>query len=177
MAHGRPIVASILAALMSLLTSPTMGQDRPAPRSVVIFIDDFYIQFQNTPTLRRGVLQAVARLLAAGRLVGMASDGPSSISVPLTSDSGRLLAVANRLSGSGLRADVTADPTPAITADLKRRETIADETLQSLLRYTGIDAILYVTERQIQPISAAIPIVITRPKGMEAAVAEFLSMN
>jgi hypothetical protein len=58
---------------------------------------------------------------------------------------------------------------------MKRREAIAQETLQSILRSPGIDAILYVTERQMQAIAAAIPIVITRPEGMEAAVAELFS--
>ena len=110
-----------------------------------------------------------------GRAVAIVSDGASSVSIRPTNDGTALSQIANRISGGGLKPTETANQTPTVAADLKRREAIAEETLQSILRSPGIAAVPYVTERQMQPIPAAIPIVITRSEGMEAAVAELFS--
>ena len=106
MARRRHLIGCIVAIVASLFSSPAFGQDGNAPKSVVIFLDDFHIDFRNTP---------------------------------------------------------------------KRREALAEETLQSVLRVAGVEAILYVTERQMQPFAAAVPIIVTPPEGMDAAVAELLS--
>ena len=100
---------------------------------------------------------------------------PSSVSIRPTHDGTPLSQIANRIFGASLKSIETANPTPTVAADMKRRETIAEETLQSILRSPGIDAILYVTERQLQPIAAAVPIVVTRPEGMDAAIVELLA--
>jgi len=153
-----------------------MGQDDGhAPRAVVIFLDDFHIDFQNTPKLRTGFKRATERLVAAGRAVAVVSDGLSSVSIRPTNDSIALSQIANRISGGGLKSTETANPTPTVAADMKRREAIAEETLQGVLRTAGLEAILYVTERQWQPIAAAVPIVVTRPEGMDVAIVEVLS--
>ena len=175
MARRRHLIACILAAVASLFTSATMGQDRITPRPVLIFLDDLHIEFQNTPKLRTGFLRATERLLAAGRTVAIVSDGSSSVSIRPTNDATALSQIANRISGGGLKPSETTSPTPDITAEMKRRVAIAGETLQSVLRVEGLEAILYVTEGQTEPKSAGIPILMTRPEGMEAAVAELLS--
>ena len=175
MARRRRLVGCILAAVASVCTSPAAGQDGNAPRAVVIFLDDFHIDFQNTPNLRTGFKQGTARLLAAGRAVGVVSDGPSAVSTRPTNDSTVLSQIATRISGSGLKPGETTSPTPTVAADMKRREALAEETLQGVLRVAGLQAILYVTERQLQPIAAAVPIVVTRPEGIDAAIVELLS--
>jgi hypothetical protein len=58
---------------------------------------------------------------------------------------------------------------------MKRREALAEETLLSVLRLAGIEAIVYVTERQMPPRAAAVPIIVTRPEGMDVAIADLLS--
>jgi len=60
---------------------------------------------------------------------------------------------------------------------MRRREALAQTTVESVLSVGGIDAILFVTERQMQPIVATIPVVIARPEGMDAAVAQLLFVN
>jgi hypothetical protein len=166
---------AVVAFLLSLFSGISPAQNLLTPKSVVIFLDDLHIDFQNTPKLRTGFKQATQRLLAAGRQVAMVSDGPSDVSIRPTNDGTALSQIANRIAGAGLKPTETANPSPTVAADVKRREATAEETLQSILRSPGIDAILYVTERQMQPIAAAIPIVMTRPEGMEAAVAELFS--
>jgi hypothetical protein len=173
MALRRHLIGWSLAALA--VTSVTFAQD--ANRTVLIFLDDLHIGFQNTPKLRTGLVQSTERLLAAGRAVAMVSDGPSSVTIPPTTERTPLLQVANRILGAGLKASETANPTPSITRDVRRRQADAETTLQdavSTLRLTGI---VYVTERTVQLGGVSIPIVVTRPEGMEAAVAELLAVN
>jgi len=174
MTSRRHLITCFIAVLAAPFTLPAMGQDRPTPSAVMIFLDDFHIAFQSTPGLRTGFKGATSRLLAAGRVVAVVSDGPSSVSIRQTNDPTALSLIANRIMGSGLKPSERTDPSPAMTSEMKRREAIADETLQSVLHVEGLGAILYVTERQMQPIVAAIPVVMTRPGGMEEAVAELL---
>ncbi len=169
----RHLMGWILAVLA--VASMTFGQD--ANRTVLVFLDDLHIEFQSTPRLRRGIVQSTERLLAAGRSIAMVSDGPSSVSIRPTTDRTPLLQVANRTTGAGLKASETANPTPAITADVRRRDAEADMTFQNALSAFPVAGIVYVTERTAQPAGVSIPIVVTRPEGMDAAVAELLAVN
>ena len=76
MARRRYLIGCILTAVVSVFTSPAMGQDGQAPGAVMIFLDDFHIDFQNTPKLRTGFKRATERLVATGRAVAVVSDGP-----------------------------------------------------------------------------------------------------
>ena len=118
MTRRRYLVAIVLAALVSLFTSPTIGQDRTAPRSVAIVVDELHIDFQNTLGLRTGFKQATERLLAAGRTVAVVSNGAASVSIRPTNDATVLSPVANRISGGGLEPSETTDPTPTVAADM-----------------------------------------------------------
>jgi len=158
-----------------LFTVNTFGQDGNTARTVLVFFDDLHIEFANTGRLRTGVRQATERLLAAGRTVAMVSDGRSSVAIRPTNESATLLQVANRITGGGLKASEIADPTPAITADINRRDTVAQAAFRDVLTSIPLTGILYVTEREIQPTGVTIPIVITRPEGMDAAVIALLS--
>jgi hypothetical protein len=177
MATRRHLAACIVAALGSLVASVTFGQDTNANRTVLIFLDDLHIEFRNTPSLRTGIHRAIERLLAAGRAIAIISDGPSSVAIRPTIESAPLLQVANRITGGGLTASDVANPTPAITADIMRRQAVAGQTFQSSLSAVRLEGILYVTERQTGPTPVSTPFVITRPEGMDAAVAELLSVN
>lgn len=173
MAARRHLMGWILGALA--VASVALGQD--ANRTVLVFLDDLHIDFQNTPKLRTGIVHATDRLLAAGRTVAVVSDGTSEVTIRPTTDRTLLLQVANRISGGGLKPSETANPTPAITADVRRREREADMTLQDALSAFPVEGIVYVTERPAQPAGVAVRIVVTRPEGMDAAVAELLTVN
>jgi len=153
----------------------TFAQD--ANNTVLIFLDDLHIDFRNTPRLRTGIIQATERLLAAGRTIAMVSDGASSVAIRPTNERTTLLQAANRISGVGLKASETANPTPAITADMRRREVDAETTFRNAVTGLRLAGIVYVTERTAQPAGVSIPIVMTRPEGMDAAAAEILSLN
>ena len=175
MPRRRRLISCLFTAIALTLSTGAFGQDQNRSLAVVIFLDDLHINFQSTPKLRTGLKQATSRLLAAGRAVAIVSDGTSSISIRPTNDTTALSQIANRISGGGLKPSETTNPTSAISAEMKRRVAMADETLQSVLRVDGVEAILYVTERQLQPIAAAVPIVVTRPEEMDGAVGELLS--
>jgi hypothetical protein len=163
----------ILATLA--VASVAFGQD--ANRTVLLFLDDLHIDFQNTPKLRTGIVHTTDRLLAAGRTVAVVSDGASEVTIRPTTDRTLLLQVANRIAGGGLKASETANPTPAITADVRRRVAEADMIFQNALSAFPVAGIVYVTERPAQPAGVAVRIVVTRPEGMDAAVAQLLTVN
>jgi len=165
----------IVAALALLVPSVAFNQD--ANGTVLIFLDDLHIDFKSTPSLRTGIIHATDRVLAAGRTIAMVSDGTSSVAIRPATERTPLLQVANRISGAGLKPSETANPTPAIAADVRRREAAAEMTFQSAVGAIRLTGIIYVTERSTQPPAVSIPIVVTRPEGMDAAVAELLSVN
>ena len=177
MATRNYLSVCVLATFASLSASVVLGQDSNVNGAVLIFIDDLHIQFRNTPRLRTGMLQAIERLATAGRAIGVVSDGSSSIALRPTQERATLVQLANRIAGGGLRPEETVDPTPSIIADMKRREALADTTWQSVLTTAGVGGILYVTERQVQPTTGSVRVVVTRPEGMDAAAAELLPGN
>jgi hypothetical protein len=179
------VVVSLLAVLAFATHAP--AQDRTS-RAVVIFIDDLHLSFSSTPSLRRGLVRAIEQLVAAGRMIAMVSDGPSSISQPLTTDRELLLQIANRATGSGVPRDVAVDPTPAEQNEGRKREAVAEKTFEDVISafqtprarvietaQVQLDGILYVTERELKPSDSAVPIIVTRPQGVDAAVADLLS--
>jgi hypothetical protein len=176
MAARRHLTGWIIAAIAFLVTSITFGQNS-GKGTVLIFLDDLHIEFRNTPRLRTGLRQATERLLAAGRPITMVSDGPSSVSIRATTETTVLLPIANRISGSGLKPSETENPTPTITAEMRRRELEAETTFQDAVRAAPLAGIVYVTEREIPPLAVSVPLVVTRPEGMDAAVAQLLSAN
>ena len=175
MATRRQLIGGILAAIASPITSIAFAQNN-ANGTVLIFLDDLHIEFRSTPRLRTGLRQATERLLAAGRSIAMVSDGSSSVSIRATIETTVLLPVANRISGSGLKPSETENPTPTTTAEMRRRESVAETTLRDAAAFP-LAGIVYVTERQTPPLAVSVPIVVTRPDGMDAAVAQLLSAN
>ena len=169
----RTLIVSALIAAASRspkLSADTSGQDRATPQTVLLFIDDLHIGFASTPKLRTGVRQATERLLASGRSVALVSDGTSSVVIQATTDTTPLSDVARKITGAGLKPSEIANPTPAVAADMARRESTAQTVLQRTIAAMRPDAVIYVTERQPQPtVVATIPVVVTRPEAMEAA--------
>ena len=176
---ARPIAVVLLGLLVgSLATLQPSAQDRITPKVVVIFLDDFHISFRDTPRLRTAMKRIREQLATAGWSFAMVSDGPSSISIPLTNDAARLLSIENRIAGNGLTPEQLANPTPDIEREITRRDRIAQETLESVAKLfpnvaatVHLDAVLYITQRELPPTNLTIPVVFTRLEGIEAALA------
>lgn len=176
MRHCLPVV---LLGLLggSVATSQVSAQDRATPKAVVVFLDDFHILFRDTPRLRTAMKRIRERLMTAGWSFAMVSDGPSSISIPLTTDPTILLGFENRVSGSGLTPEELANSTPDTEREIARRDRIARETLQSVAANfqdsaatVQLRAVLYITQRAFIPTGLTIPVVVTKPEGVEAAL-------
>ena len=108
-------------------------------------------------------------------MVAVISDGTSSVTLRRTNDSAILMRLANRVTGGGLKPSEIATPTPVITADMKRRGTVAEATFLDAINAMPLAGVVYVTEREIQPVRVTIPTVITQTDGMDSAVVELLS--
>src|SRR3954470_12157718 len=134
-----------------LFSGAVRGQDRAERNVVLLFVDDLHIDFANTPRLRTGVRQATERLLASGRSVGLVSDGASSILIQPTNEPTPFLDVARRIAGSGLKRSELDNPTPALWADVARREATAQTILRRTTEAMRPDVVLYVTGRDTQP--------------------------
>jgi VWFA-related protein len=75
-----------------------------AGRVVFIFVDDFHIEPEFTPHVKRIVEDLAKNLLHDGDLVAMLSSGPSAIATGLTYDRRLVADSAARIRGSGLTA-------------------------------------------------------------------------
>jgi VWFA-related protein len=75
-----------------------------AGRVVFIFVDDFHIEAEFTPHVKRIIEDLARNLLHDGDLVAMLSSGPSSIATGLTYDRRLVADSASRIRGSGLTA-------------------------------------------------------------------------
>jgi len=157
------------------LSADTSAQDRAIPQTVLIFIDDLHIDFAYTPSLRTGLRQATERLLVSRRSVALVTDGTSAVVIQPTTDNMRLSDGMHRITGAGLKASEVANPTPAVASDVVRRESTAQTVLQRSLAAMWPDAAVYVTARQTEPTGMTIPLVVTTPEGMDAAVVALLS--
>jgi hypothetical protein len=172
MTRRRTLVSVLMTSawLAFGFSADTSSQDRATPQTVLIFIDDLHIGFANTPSLRSGLVHATERLLAAGRSIGLVSDGTSAVAIEPTNDRAPFVYVANRISGAGLKPSETTNPTPAVAVDIARRESTAQTVLQRSLAAMRPDAVIYVTDRQTEPTGVTVPLVVTKPEGMDAAV-------
>jgi hypothetical protein len=62
----RLFAVTVVAFPVSLFSGVLAAQNRPAPKSVVIFLDDFHIDFQNTPKLRTGIQTSDGAIVGSG---------------------------------------------------------------------------------------------------------------
>jgi hypothetical protein len=97
----RALMFGVLIAVGSL--APARGRPLPAaPVTWLVFVDDLHIEFRYTGYLRTLLKSIATELIQDGDSFAMRSSGPSSLSIPLTSNRALLDAAIRKASGSGL---------------------------------------------------------------------------
>ena len=117
-----------------------LPQRRPtndaAGRIFLIFIDDFHLQFRETPRTRELIKKMLRLLIHEGDMFGIVSTGHSSISEQLTYDRQVLESAIERITGGGLtpREIVEGMATSQGPAELRHRAHVAFSTAYDLMR-------------------------------------------
>jgi VWFA-related protein len=86
-----------------LILPPSRPRSDTAGRIFVIIIDDFHLDFSNTPKAKDILRQMLRDLIHQGDMFGIVSTGHSSISEQLTYDRQVLESAIDKIHGSGLR--------------------------------------------------------------------------
>jgi VWFA-related protein len=117
-----------------------LPQRRPtndaAGRIFLIFIDDFHLQFRETPRTRELIKKMLRLLIHEGDMFGIVSTGHSSISEQLTYDRQVLESSIERITGGGLtpKEIVEGMATSQGPAELRHRAHVAFSTAYDLMR-------------------------------------------
>ena len=117
-----------------------LPQRRPtndaAGRIFLIFIDDFHLQFRETPRTRQLIQKMLRLLIHEGDMFGIVSTGHSSISEQLTYDRQVLESAIERITGGGLTPkEITQGmQTSQGPAELRHRAHVAFSVAYELMR-------------------------------------------
>ena len=117
-----------------------LPQRRPtndaAGRIFLIFIDDFHLQFRETPRTRQLIQKMLRLLIHEGDMFGIVSTGHSSISEQLTYDRQVLESAIERITGGGLTPkEITQGmQTSQGPAELRHRAHVAFSVAYDLMK-------------------------------------------
>jgi VWFA-related protein len=117
-----------------------LPQRRPtndaAGRIFLIIIDDFHLQFRETPRTRLLIQKMLRSLIHEGDMFGIVSTGHSSISEQLTYDRQVLDSAVERITGGGLtpKEIVEGMATSQGPAELRHRAHVAFSVVYDLMR-------------------------------------------
>jgi VWFA-related protein len=117
-----------------------LPQRRPtndaAGRIFLIFIDDFHLQFRETPRTRDLIKRMLRNLIHEGDMFGIVSTGHSSIEEQLTYDRQVLESAIDRVTGGGLTPKEITEGMQSSQgpAELRHRAHVAFTTAYELMR-------------------------------------------
>ena len=175
---GCVVVGVVFAAILvfgghvTVLTSqkPASAADAPAaPRAQVawlIFVDDLHLDFVSTGRLRDVLRTAASTLGEGAALVGIQSSGPSSVSLPPSTDLDGRDAAIRRIVGNGLRpGDFLVGNAPGAARELRYRAHTSLSALSSAVASLAAAAtpkkhVIYVSNgfAVVEPIDPGTPL-------------------
>ena len=138
--HGGRVFNLQLPPAAPLSEGIILPQRRPtndaAGRIFLIVIDDFHLQFRETPRTRDLIKRMLRNLIHEGDMFGIVSTGHSSISEQLTYDRQVLESAIERITGGGLtpKEITTGMQTSQGPAELRHRAHVAFSTVYDLMR-------------------------------------------
>jgi hypothetical protein len=132
----RPLMLFCAAVLCAVGAGAASAQSTaPAstntPVTWLIFVDDLHLEFRNTGRLRDAIRTIAAELIHDGDRFAIASSGPSSLAVGITTDRQQLADAIKRATGNALRFDDVM--TPGGAAEARHRVSTALTAMQSML--------------------------------------------
>jgi hypothetical protein len=133
------LTVAVITAATLMAAGPADAQ--PAARWLII-VDDLHLDFRNTGHLRTLLKTIAAELIHDGDQVALHSTGPSSVSVPWTSDRSAVDDVITKIAGNSLKVSdilaITQGLTP--TDEVDHRATLALSRVNEIL--AGLDPAL-----------------------------------
>ena len=138
--HGGRVLNMLAPPAAPVQEGIILPQRRPtndaAGRIFLIFIDDFHLQFRETPRTRQLIQKMLRLLIHEGDMFGIVSTGHSSISEQLTYDRQVLESAVERITGGGLTPkEITQGmQTSQGPAELRHRAHVAFATAYDLMR-------------------------------------------
>ena len=138
--HGGRVFNTLAPPPAPVQEGIILPQRRPtndaAGRIFLIFIDDFHLQFRETPRTRQLIQKMLRLLIHEGDMFGIVSTGHSSISEQLTYDRQVLESAIERITGGGLTPkEITQGLQSAQgPAELRHRAHVAFATAYDLMR-------------------------------------------
>jgi len=132
----------------------------PAPVTWLIFVDDLHIDFRDTGYARSLLSSVATELVRDGDAFALQSDGPSSVSIPLSGDRTQLDAAIHKVAGNEFNpADAVGPPADA---ELRYRAKLAGAAAADMLKSlpkasVGRVALLYISDGYARtPVDAAV---------------------
>jgi VWFA-related protein len=138
--HGGRVFNTLAPAPAPVQEGIILPQRRPtndaAGRIFLIFIDDFHLQFRETPRTRELIKKMLRLLVHDGDMFGIVSTGHSSISEQLTYDRQVLESSIERITGGGLTPKEITEgmQNSQGPAELRHRAHVAFTTAYDLMR-------------------------------------------
>src|SRR6188474_137675 len=138
--HGGRVLNMLAPPPAPVQEGIILPQRRPtndaAGRIFLIFIDDFHLQFRETPRTRQLIQKMLRLLIHEGDMFGIVSTGHSSISEQLTYDRQVLESAIERITGGGLTPkEITQGmQTSQGPAELRHRAHVAFSVAYDLMR-------------------------------------------
>jgi len=138
--HGGRVLNMLAPPPAPVQEGIILPQRRPtndaAGRIFLIFIDDFHLQFRETPRTRQLIQKMLRLLIHEGDMFGIVSTGHSSISEQLTYDRQVLESAVERITGGGLTPKEITEgmQTSQGPAELRHRAHVAFATAYDLMR-------------------------------------------
>ena len=138
--HGGRVYNTLAPPPAPVQEGIILPQRRPtndaAGRIFLIFIDDFHLQFRETPRTRELIKKMLRILIHDGDMFGIVSTGHSSISEQLTYDRQILESSIERITGGGLTPKEIMEGQQGSQgpAELRHRAHVAFSTAYDLMR-------------------------------------------
>jgi len=138
--HGGRAFTQQLAAAPRQQEGIILPPPRPTTdatgRIFVLFVDDLHFDFRDTSRVRQLFKKITDSLIHEGDLFGIVSTGPSSLSIDLTYDRGRLKEASDKITGSGLRPSeiMQSNSGPQGSQELRYRAHVAFSTAYELMK-------------------------------------------
>jgi VWFA-related protein len=138
--HGGRVFNTLAPPPAPVQEGIILPQRRPtndaAGRIFLIVIDDFHLQFRETPRTRQLIQKMLRSLIHDGDMFGIVSTGHSSISEQLTYDRQVLDSAIERVTGGGLTPKEITEGMASSQgpAELRHRAHVAFSTVYDLMR-------------------------------------------
>lgn len=110
---GRLFASAVLMAIACVVPFSPGAAAQYTGVTWLIFVDDLHLDFRNTGYIRKLLGSIASELIREGDALVLRSSGPSSVSIPFTTDRSLLNLAIGRVAGGGMHPDEILRLSPA----------------------------------------------------------------